>query len=136
MASQTSCETLKSIAGSVLAGAGLFVLRGTVEEVAQLSQLQSVTAGEGLGLWHFVRVAASLSRYQVGQGVVEILVALLSLLVVMAGAELLWSSFEENSKSVAPGGAAARDSEPVVFLRRCMPFGSGNRLPENEAVVR
>jgi hypothetical protein len=137
MARQTSSQTLKLIAGSVLAGAGLLVLRGTVEEAAQLSQLRGSMPGDGLGLWHFVMLAASLNRHQVVQGALEIFVALWPLFAVMAGAGLLWNAYKEKSEGCHRGSCRlAHVNESLVFWRRCTPFGSGASLPEHKAVAR
>ena len=106
MARQTSSQDLKSIAGWVLAGAGLFVLRGIVEEAAQLSQLHGATPGDGFGLWHFVMLAASLNHQRVVQGLLQMFVAFWPLLPVIVGAGLLWNAFMGNSLRPC-------DAEPV-----------------------
>jgi hypothetical protein len=104
---RTSGQTLKSIAGSVLAGPGLFVLRGTLDEVAaQLSQLRGSTPREGLGVWHFVMLAASFNHQRVVQGLLQMSVALWPLLPVIVGAGLLWNAFMGNSLRPC-------DAEPV-----------------------
>jgi hypothetical protein len=135
---QTSSQTLKSIAGSLLAGPGLFVLRGTVDEAAaQLSQLRGSSPGEGLGVLHFVMLAASLNHHQVVQGLLQIFLAFWPLLPVIAGAGLLWNAFMEKSQALGPCNAeTVRVNQSLVFWQRCTPFGSGIPLPENKAVAR
>ena|SRR5882672_2067812 len=136
---QTSSQTLKSIVGSVLAGPGLFILRGTMDDTAaQLSQFRGATPGEeGLGLWHFVLLAASLNHHQVVQGLLQIFLAFWPLLPVIVGAGLLWNAFMEKSQAHGPcDPGAVRVNESLVFWQRCTPFGSGTPLPENKAVAR
>jgi len=129
MARQTSSQTLKSIAGWVLAGAGLFVLRGIVAEAAQLSQLRGATPGDGLGLWHFVLLAASVNHHQVLRGLLQMFAAIWPLLAVsfvIVGAGFLWNTLMEKRQGLrAIGSEAARVNESLVFWRRCTPFGSG-----------
>ena len=135
---QTSCQTLKSIAGSVLVGLALFVLRGALDDVAgQLSQLRGSTPGEGLGVLHFVMVAASLNHHRVAQGLLQILVAFWPLIPVIVGAGLLWNTFINKRQGLRPcDGGAGRVNEWLVFWQRCTPFGSGTPLPEHKAVAR
>ncbi len=97
-----SSQILKSIAGSVLAGPGLFVLRGTLDEAtAHLSQFRGSTPGEGL-VWHFVMLAASLNHQRVVEGLLQMFVAFWPLLPVVGGAGLLWNAFTEMNRSLRP----------------------------------
>ena len=95
---QTSSLTLKSIAGSVLAGPGIFVLGGTLNEIAaQLNQLRGSTPGEGLGVLHLVMLAASFNHHRVAQGLLQMFVTFWPLLPVIVGAGLLWNAFTPAS---------------------------------------
>ena len=103
---QTCSQTLKSIVGSVLAGPGLFGLRGTLDEAAaQLSQLRGPTPGQGLGVLHFVMLAASLNHHRIVQGLLQMCVAFWPLLSVTVGAGLLWNAFVGKSQSLRPCNA-------------------------------
>jgi hypothetical protein len=135
---QTSSQTLQSIAGSVLAGLGAFVLRGTLDEAAaQLSQFRGSTSGEGLGLLHFVMLAASLNHQQLVQDLLQIFFAFWPLLPVIVGAGLLCDAFMNKSQDLGPcDSGPSRVNESLVFWQKCMPFGSGTPLPENKAVAR
>jgi hypothetical protein len=135
---QTSCQTLRSIAGSVLAGLALFVLRGALDDVAsQLSQLGGSAPGEGLGLLHFVMLAASLNHHRVTQGLLQILVAFWPLIPVVVGGGGLWNAFMNKRQGLRPSdGGAGRVNEALVFWQTCTPFGSGTQLPEHKAVAR
>ena len=130
MARQTSSQTLTSIAGWVLAGAGLFILRGIVEEAAQLSQLRGATPGDGLGLWHFVLLAASLNHHQVAQGLLQIIFGFWPLLPVMVGAGLLWNVITHRSQSLHPCDArsgSVPDGPRAVFYLQHPRFPTRNR---------
>src|SRR5882672_6864018 len=95
---QTSLLTLKSIAGSVLAGPGIFVLRGTLNEIAaQLNQLRGSTPGEGLGVLQLVMLAASFNHHRIAQGLLQMFVTFWPLLPVIVGAGLLWNAFTHDS---------------------------------------
>jgi len=104
----TSSLTLKSIAGSVLAGPGLFVLRGTLNEIAaQLNQLRGSTPGEGLGVLQLVMLAASFNHHRVAQGLLQMFVTFWPLLPVIVGAGLLWNAFTNKDQGLRRSGAGA-----------------------------
>ena len=84
---QFHSETLKSVAGSVLAGPGLFLLFGQlVCAAAQLSRLFGQTAGAGLEVVSSVMLAASWGSHRL---VHDLFVVFGSLFLVVVGAVLL-----------------------------------------------
>jgi len=91
MATQhTSCQTLKSIAGSALVGPGLFLLFGNLDGAAiRLSHLLGAAPGEALGVLSSVIFAASFDHQRLCQGLLQMLVSFWPLLLVIVGAVLL-----------------------------------------------
>jgi len=75
MATQhTSCQTLKSIAGSALVGPGLFLLFGNLDGAAiRLSHLLGAAPGEALGVLSSVIFAASFDHQRLCQGLPQML---------------------------------------------------------------
>ena len=101
---RTSSQTLKSIAGSVLAGPGILVLFGNLEAAAaQLSNLRCTTLGEGLGVLHIVMLAASLNHHRIVQSLFKIFVTFWPLLPVIIGAGLLWNAFVDKGHGPSDG---------------------------------
>jgi hypothetical protein len=87
---RTSSQTLKSIAGSALAGPGLFILLGNLDgAAAAFRHLLATTSGAGLGLLSSVILAASFDHQQFLQGLLQMLASFWPLPLVIVGAVLL-----------------------------------------------
>jgi hypothetical protein len=85
-------ETLKSLAGSVLVGPGLFYLFGhLVWAAAQLSRILGDAPGEGVLSW--VILASSLRHQQLVHGMLQ---AFWPLLLVISGTVFLWAGSSDQ----------------------------------------
>ena len=90
---QFHSETLKSVAGSVLVGPGLFLLFGQlVCAAAQLSRLFEQTAGAGLEVVSSVMLAASLGPHRL---VHDLFAVFGALFLVVVGAALLCGAADQ-----------------------------------------
>jgi hypothetical protein len=100
MARQKHPETLKSLAGSVLVGPGLFYLFGQlVWAAAQLSRLLDTTAGEGM--LSCVILAASVGPHQLLHCLLRMF--FWPLLLVISGTAFLWAG--SSGQGERPSGA-------------------------------
>jgi hypothetical protein len=96
-----STQIIKSLAGSVLVGPGLSFLTGYLDAVAaRWHHLLGTVPGEGLGLLSSVILAASFNPHQLLQGVLQLLSP--ALLLVVAGALLLWDAVISEGTSLPP----------------------------------
>jgi hypothetical protein len=97
---QTSLQTLRSIAGSALAGPGILVLFLNLEgAAAQLSHHRGGVFGEGFGLLHLVMLAASFDHQQLVRSLLQMLVSFWPVLLVISGTVLLRDAFPAQEPS-------------------------------------
>jgi len=95
----TPTQTLKSIAGSVLVGPGLFILFGNLDgAAARLNHHLGTLPGEGLGILSSVILAASFDHQRFLHGLLQMFWP--PLLLVIVGAALWWDASTDEVKAL------------------------------------
>jgi hypothetical protein len=98
MTKHTDPQTLKSFAGSVLIGPGLFLQFGHLSRaIDQVSRPVSDAAREGLGLLSSIALASTFGQHHLFH---QLLLVFWPVLLIVIGALLLWDASTTHAASV------------------------------------